>query len=98
MATYNFGLWYHHIEPEVDMPEDDDDDVGILFDELSITSYGMLLPIVECWPPVGHDGQSSYALLSSNWKVMGEGRYLVLPHWYMEREYVEHATEENVAG
>ena len=72
--------------------------MGVSFDKLSITSYDLLLPLVESWPLVGHDGQSLYALLSSNWKVMGEGRYLVLRYWYVEHEYVERVTDENVAG
>ena len=91
--TYRFGMWYHQIEPDEGDASDEDDDL-LSIDELAITSYGLLLPMAKCWPPVPEEGHGQmYSLVSSDWQIMSAERILVLPHWYILQQEVQ---QENI--
>jgi len=66
---YDFGLWYQ----DLSIVEQEDDHID--WEEVAIAKYAVFLPQEK-----NEDGDSRYALITSDWTCLGEGGGLVFPH------------------
>jgi hypothetical protein len=70
--SYQFGLWYHHIEfPKASSADTDLIQPG----SCNVEGYCLLLPM--------QGGGNRYAVVTSHWLVMDQHREMVFPHQYL---------------